>query len=96
MEAIIVAIITSILAPLVLNWLNTRKERKDQRFESITQKLQELAISTKKIELQTAIYNRPKEVAVIFSIFDEYKKMGGDSWADDLFLQWRQKYAKDR
>ena len=96
MEAIVVAIITSICAPLVLNWLNTRKERKDERFEKITQKLQELAISTKKIELQTAIYNRPKEVAVIFSIFDEYKKMGGDSWADDLFLQWRQKYAKDR
>lgn len=77
---------------ILLQWA---KARKDDSAKQINDKLNELAISVKKIELQTMIYNRPKEISVIFSIFDEYKKLGGDSWADDLFLQWRAKYVKE-
>lgn len=95
MEGIWVAIITSIIAPVVLFGIQQIKARKDRTFTDLKNNINDLAISVKKIELQTMIYNRPKEISVIFAIFDEYKKLGGDSWADDLFLQWRAKYVKE-
>ena len=74
MEAIVVAIITSIGAPLVLNWLNTRKERKDQRFADLALNL---------------IQHDPQNKSAILSLYDEYKERGGNSYLKDVVKQWQ-------
>jgi hypothetical protein len=89
MEAIIVAIITSICAPLVLNWLNTRKERKDERFADLAKQIDEVSMGNLRLQILNLIQHDPQNKSAILSLWDEYKSRGGNSYLKDVVKQWQ-------
>lgn len=89
MEAIIVAIITSICAPLVLNWLNTRKERKDERLADLAKQIDEVSMGNLRLQILNLIQHDPKNKSAILSLWDEYKSRGGNSYLKDVVKQWQ-------
>lgn len=89
MEAIIVAIITSICAPLVLNWLNTRKERKDERFADLAKQIKEVSMGNLRLQILNLIQHDPQNKSAILSLYDEYKERGGNSYIRDMVKRWQ-------
>ena len=53
-----------------------------------------LKMDTLRLKFLTMVQQSPTEVAIILALFDEYKKEGGDSWIDDIFLKWKKKYGE--
>lgn len=91
MEAIVVAIITSICAPLVLNWLNSRKERKDERFAKLEAQIREVSMGNLRLQILNLIQHNPENKSAILSLWDEYKSRGGNSYLKDVVKQWQKK-----
>lgn len=89
MEAIVVAIITSICAPLVLNLLNTRKERKDERFAELARRIDEVSMGNLRLQILNLIQHDPQNKSAILSLWDEYKSRGGNSYLKDVVRQWQ-------
>lgn len=89
MEAIVVAIITSICAPLVLNWLNTRKERKDERLSDLAKQIEEVSMGNLRLQILNLIQHDPQNKSAILSLWDEYKSRGGNSYLKDVVKQWQ-------
>lgn len=89
MEAIIVAIITSICAPLVLNWLNSRKEKKDARFAELARQIDEVSMGNLRLQILNLIQHDPQNKSAILSLWDEYKTRGGNSYIKDVVKQWQ-------
>ena len=42
-----------------------------------------------RLEIVSAMEREDK--SVVYQLYDEYKKLGGDSWMDDVFLKWKNK-----
>ena len=61
-----------------------------------TQKSMQLDIL--RLKFLQLVQHTPNERAIISSVFDEYKKLGGDSWVDDMYETWlkKQKYKSKR
>lgn len=91
MEAIVVAIITSICAPLVLNWLNLRKERKDQRFADLAKQIEEVSMGNLRLQILNLIQHDPENKSAILSLWDEYKSRGGNSYIKGIVKDWQKK-----
>ena len=91
MEAIVVAIITSICAPLVLNWLNTRKESKDQRFAKLEAKIDEVSMGNLRLQILNLIQHDPENKSAILSLYDEYKSRSGNSYIKGIVKEWQKK-----
>lgn len=89
MEAIIVAIITSICAPLVLNWLNSRKEKKDERFTKLEAQIKEVSMGNLRLQILNLIQHDPENKSAILGLFDEYKNRGGNSYLISVVKQWQ-------
>lgn len=89
MEAIIVAIITSIVAPLVLAWRIERKEQTQQRFEDLAKKINEVSMGNLRLQILNLIQHNPENKSAILSLYDEYKTRGGNSYLRDVVKQWQ-------
>lgn len=63
------------------------KRRLEGKIDDIIAKQAELELRTLRLELVSAMGR--EDDSVVYQLFDEYKTLGGDSWMDDLFLQWK-------
>jgi hypothetical protein len=53
-------------------------------------------LSTKRLELLTMIHITPEAVRLIENVYQEYKKIGGNSYiCNDIVPAWRKKYAEN-
>lgn len=91
MQAIVVAIITSIIAPLVLNWLNSRKAKKDERFAKLEEKIDEVAMGNLRLQILNLVQHDPENKSAILSLWDEYKSRGGNSYLKGVIKEWQKK-----
>lgn len=91
MQAIVVAIITSIIAPLVLNFLNTRKANKDERFAKLEEKIDEVAMGNLRLQILNLVQHDPENKSAILSLWDEYKSRGGNSYLKGVIKEWQKK-----
>ncbi|MBR4419678.1 MAG: hypothetical protein IKT32_02245 [Clostridia bacterium] len=74
----------------LFKWLTHTRRTLDTILEN--QKNMQLDILRMKF-LQLVQHN-PNERAIISSVFDEYKKLGGDSWVDDMYETWLKKQKR--
>lgn len=91
MESVAVAIITSIVAPLVLAWHMDRKEKKQARFEKLEQRIDEVAMGNLRLQILNLIQHNPENKAAILQLYDEYKSRGGNSYIKEVIKQWQKK-----
>lgn len=83
-----VAIITSIISPTLLFGFQLIRDRK----KNLEKKINELLIRQLKIELLSLLYHQPMNAVAILMTWDEYKKMGGNSYMKELIVAWKKKY----
>lgn len=91
MESVAVAVITSIVAPLVLAWRIDRKEKKQARFEKLEQRIDEVAMGNLRLQILNLIQHNPENKAAILQLYDEYKSRGGNSYIKEVVKQWQKK-----
>lgn len=91
MEAVIVAIITSILAPLVLAWRIDRKEQTRAKFDEISKRIDEVSMGNLRLQILNLIQHNPENKSAILSLYDEYKTRGGNSYIKEVVRQWQKK-----
>lgn len=71
-----------------------RGNRIEKRLESMDKRLQYLELDILRVKFLQLVQHSPREYVVICATYDEYKKNGGDSWVDDVYLKWKQEYVK--
>lgn len=89
MEAVIVAIITSIVAPLVLAWRMDKKEQSKERFDELTKRIDEISMGNLRLQILNLIQHDPNNKSAILNLWDEYKSRGGNSYLKDVVKQWQ-------
>lgn len=70
------------------------KKRLEQKIDMLVEQNIDNKIELLRIKYLFFYYHSPLEVIIISSIFDEYKKLGGDSWIDDLHAIWKENLRK--
>lgn len=91
MEAIVVAVITSIVAPLVLAWRIERKEQSKARFDELAKRIDEVSMGNLRLQILNLIQHNPENKSAILSLYDEYKSRGGNSYIRETVKQWQKK-----
>jgi sulfur relay (sulfurtransferase) DsrC/TusE family protein len=67
----------------------------DGILEKIVSQLTKNDLSTKRLELLVMIHTSPTAVRLIEEVYEEYVKMGGNSYiVHEIIPAWRKKYAK--
>ena len=67
----------------------TYRSRLEQKIDVLIQDNKELKLETLRIKYLHFYYHQPWEAQIISSIFDEYKARGGNSWIDELHVEWK-------
>lgn len=70
------------------------KKRIEQKMDMLFEQNIDNKLELLRIKYLFFYYHSPLEVTIISSIFDEYKKLGGDSWIDDLHETWKKNLRK--
>lgn len=83
-----VAIITSIISPTLLFIFQLVRDKR----KGLYQKINDLGVKQLRIELLALLYHNPQDVTAILSVWDEYKKRGGNSYMKELIAAWKKKY----
>lgn len=82
-----------------LQWCNkqfTYRNRLESKLDSILSNQERMQLDILRLKYLQMVQHNPQEKAIILSIFDEYKKMGGDSWIDDIHENWLKKQKKSK
>lgn len=66
--------------------------RNTERLKAIQSELDANTVLTLKLELKTLFRYRPEEAKVIESTMTKYKSLGGDSYIDTLYEEWKEEY----
>jgi hypothetical protein len=75
--------------------LTFTKSGKEKFLKPVIEKVERLEFETKKQDLLILIDTQPTKVDIIESVYDNYKKLGGNSYMDSLIAEWRDIYEKD-
>jgi hypothetical protein len=93
--------VASIITGLGVIGVATKRGR-DWIFKPIRHDIQRLELridrndlSTKRNELLLMINTQPQKVQAIYAAYDEYIKMGGNSYILEVFREWEEVYAKN-
>ena len=83
-------IITSIVSPTLLFIFQMIREHK----RGFSKKLDQVILQNKRLEFLNMVQHDPTEVKTIMTLFDEYRKMGGNSYAMLVYKKWKKKYVQ--
>ncbi|MBR2250932.1 MAG: hypothetical protein IJ881_00615 [Neisseriaceae bacterium] len=82
-DAVIVAIISSVVAPTVLFILQLIKERNDG-----------FAMRLRRVEIMQNLQQNPDDDQTIMNLYDEYRKRGGNSYIKERITEWKKERSK--
>lgn len=93
MEGIWVAIITSIIAPVVLFGIQQIKARKDNSVKKLDDKLIDIQRDLLRLQILNLIQHDPKNVSAILELYDIYKHepYNGNSYIKEIVKAWQKK-----
>ena len=83
-------IAVAIISPTLLFIFQMIREHK----KGFSKKLDQVILQNKRLELLNMTQHDPTEVKTIMNLFDEYRKMGGNSYAVLVYNKWKKKYVK--
>lgn len=83
-------IAVAIISPTLLFMFQMIREHK----KGFAKKLDQVILQNKRLELLNMTQHDPTEVKTIMTLFDEYRKMGGNSYAMLIYNKWKKKYVK--
>ena len=86
--AIITVVIASVVGPLATRIWDRAVGRKDQNTKDMNMRM-------RRLEIQMNISHNPEDAETILSLYDEYRKEGGNSYIQDRVEQWHDKYKQD-
>lgn len=84
--------ILALIEYIVKKW--QYKSRVEDKIDMLIKSNAELKLETLRIKYLHFYHHQPWEANIISSIFDEYKKLGGNSWIDDLHEEWKKNLRK--
>lgn len=82
-DAVIVAIISSVVAPTVLFILQLIKERREG-----------FAMRLRRVEIMQNLQQNPDDDQTIMNLYDEYRKRGGNSYIKERITEWKKERSK--
>lgn len=82
-DAVIVAIISSVVAPTVLFILQLIKEHRDG-----------MHMRLRRVEIMQNIQQNPDDDQTIMNLYDEYRKRGGNSYITERVSEWQKSRGK--
>lgn len=62
--------------------------------DTIVENQKAMQLDILRMKFLQLVQHNPNERAIISSVFDEYKKLGGDSWVDDMYETWLKKQKR--
>lgn len=86
--AIITVVIASVVGPLATRIWDWAVGRKDQNTKDMNMRM-------RRLEIQMNISHNPEDAETILSLYDEYRKAGGNSYIQDRVEQWHEKYKQE-
>lgn len=84
-----IAIITAIVAPVILFVLQEWRRLKDKRMERVEQKIEETRMSCIRLQILDLIHHDPKNKMAINQMMDFYTSNGGNSYLQDVYEKWK-------
>ena len=94
-------LIVNILQPLIsiVQWairqLNYRK-RLEEKMDAVLDNQANMKLDMLRLKYLQMVQHNPKEKAIILSLFDEYKRLGGNSWIADIHEEWLKKQKRSK
>jgi len=82
-DAVIVAIISSVVAPTVLFVLQLIKERREG-----------FAMRLRRVEIMQNLQQNPDDDQTIMNLFDEYRSRGGNSYISERVAEWKKSRSR--
>ena len=83
-------IAVAIISPTLFFIFQMIREHK----KGFAKKLDQVILQNKRLELLNMTQHDPTEVKTIMTLFDEYRKMGGNSYAMLIYNKWKKKSVK--
>lgn len=77
-DTVIVAIISSVVAPTILFILQLIKDRREG-----------FAMRLRRVEIMQNILSNPDDDQTIMDLYDEYRKQGGNSYICERIEEWK-------
>ena len=84
-----VAVITAIVAPVILFLLQEWRSRKDKRLELLEQKIEETRMGAMRLQILYLIFHDPKNKVAINQLMDFYTQNGGNSYIQGVYQKWK-------
>lgn len=93
MEGIWVAIITSIVAPLVLFVIQQIKAKKDKALEKLSESIIDVKRDLLRLQILDLIHHNPDNKSAILELYDIYKSepYNGNSYIKEVVKEWQKK-----
>lgn len=82
-DSVIVALISSVVAPTVLFILQLIKDRREG-----------FAMRLRRVEIMQNILSNPDDDQTIMDLYDEYRKQGGNSYICERINEWKETKGK--
>ena len=83
-------IAVAIISPTLLFIFQMIREHK----KGLSDKIDLCLVKQTRLEIIAQIEHNPTDVKTILSLYDEYKKEGGNSYMDAYVNKWKKKYLK--
>lgn len=91
-SAVWVAIITSVLGPIILicfqELIRYFRHKKHNVLKDIQDGIKNLQKDTLRLQILNLIQHDPKNKLAINNLYDMYKGMGGNSYVTDIYKRW--------
>ena len=82
-DSVIVALISSVVAPSVLFILQVIKEHRDG-----------MHMRLRRVEIMQNLQQNPDDDQTIMNLYDEYRKRGGNSYITERVTKWQEERDK--
>lgn len=82
-DAVIVAVLSSVVSPtilFVLQWFRDKREKN--------------ALRLRRVEIMQNLQMNPDDAQTIMSLYDEYRKRGGNSYIKERITEWKKTRGK--
>ncbi len=93
---IYIAIITTIIGPVILFALNKMTGRRDKSIEQLHEELLDCRRATIRLQILQLIHHDRKNRDSILHLLDEYHSLGGNSYITDVAERWRKSLDKGK
>lgn len=96
MHDIYVATITAIISPTLLFIFNYIRETRKEKRVRLAHHISEINMKLKRMEIIMNICHNSEDKETILKLYDEYKKIGGNSYIQHMISEWKNCHKKTR